>query len=176
MRKFLCALLATMMASGSFAAPQSVELGSDLQFGGGEYSVGGGITVAFEPRKSFDGKLVLCGIWAQSERLAAYVRQSGESVLAKGSFQVNGKTAHRDLRFLKRVEADKSYVGAEANCIKTSIPFAAALEIDARIPRQVIERDPRPGIEISFHASDLQNPALVKGTLLPKSLSELFSD
>lgn len=163
-----------VLATASMAA-SSVKLGPSPTLGGGDYNIGGGITVAVEPRRATDGTLAICGVWAQSEVLVAYVRRSGEKVLSKGSIRVGDTTVHRDLRFLSRVKPAKSYAGADAACVKTDMPWRENTRLIVHIPRQTIERDAQPGIEVTFNRSDSKNPALKKGSFLPKRFYDLFS-
>ncbi len=169
-RSLFAACLALGLTSAAHAAPSTVPLGASPTLGGGEYSSGGGITVAVEPRRTQDGQLALCGVWAQSDRLSAYVRQSARSVLQRGSLMVNGRVVHQGLGFLNRVPADTSYARSEASCVGTSLPWQSGARIDVRIPRHVVVQDRDgngAGIEIRFGPSQAGNPALLSGSVLP---------
>ena len=167
---FFAAILALSLAPVAQAATSTVPLGTSPTLGGGEYSSGGGITVAVEPRRTSDGRLALCGVWAQSDRLSAYVRQSGKSVLTRGSLAVNGRVVQQGLGFLNRVAPNKSYARADATCVGTSLPWRSAVVVDIRIPRHVVVQDRNgsgAGIEIRFGPSEVGNPALLSGSVLP---------
>jgi len=179
MSKPLLAFILTLgLASMAQAAPTTVPLGGSPALGGGEYSTGGGITVAVEPRRTVDGKLALCGVWAQSDRLIAYVRQSGPSVLDRGSLAVNGRVVHQDLGFLNRVAPSKSYAGSEATCIGTTLPWQSTTTVEVRIPRHVVVQDrdqSGAGLEIHFGPSESANPALLSGSILPSRFTSFKS-
>ncbi|MEO1138710.1 MAG: hypothetical protein AAFW87_04560 [Pseudomonadota bacterium] len=152
------------------AAAQTVPLGDDPKLGGGKFDIGGGITVAVEPRRAVDGQMAICGIWAESERLSAYVRQYSRDVLAPGTLAVNGQVVRHDLRVFNQVKPAKSYAGAEATCVATGLPWQQGANIEVRIPRRVVvrERDSDgPGRDIWFLPSDDANPALGSGSILP---------
>ncbi|WP_317057298.1 hypothetical protein [Roseovarius rhodophyticola] len=171
MKLQLCAVtLGLMFCQIALAAPSTVSLGGAPTLGGGEYSTGGGITIAVEPRRTVDDQLALCGVWAQSDRLIAYVRRSGPSVLDRGSLAVNGRVVYRDLSFLNQVAPSKSYAKSEATCVGTSLPWQGNASVEIRIPRHVVVQDrdgSRDGIEIRFGPSEAANPALLSGSVLP---------
>jgi len=148
----------------------AVTLGPDPVLGGGAYSSGGGLTVAVEPRNS-GGRLAICGIWAQSDRLTAVLRQSARDVLATGNISVDGQTVLRDLRFLQQAQPAKSYAGAAAGCALTDMPWQAGAQIDIRIPRQLVyfNRSRDGGKEIRYGPSEDDNPAMTAGSLMPSA-------
>ena len=172
-RRALPALLLSVSAFAGHAGQtgDAIALGPDPVISGGDYSTGGGITVALELRE-IGGRTGICGAWAQSERLTAYVRGKGREVLSKGKVLLGGSVLHHDLRFLRRVAPAESYAGAPANCIRTARPWAGAAGRmpRVRIPRQlvVLERSSGGGgLEIRFRQSDGTNPAMKAGSLLP---------
>ncbi|MDD9726317.1 hypothetical protein PVV74_12680 [Roseovarius sp. SK2] len=170
-RAFLTAALAAFSVSGSaMAAPDTVPLTDDITLGGGDFSTGGGITVAVEPRRAIDGQLALCGVWAQSERLTAYVRPHVRDLLAPGSLAVDGQVVLHDLRVFNEVAPAESYVGASATCMGTGQPYRDGVRVEIRIPRRAVvrERDSDGiGAEIWFMPANGENLALTSGSILP---------
>ena len=171
------AALCLSLTAGVAPAAEPVRLGPDPVLGGGEYSTGGGITVAVELR-NWAGQTGLCGVWAESERLTAYVRRKGNRVLAKGSIALNGRMLTHDLGFLNQVAPADSYAGAEAGCVRLDRPWRAAdrsARLDVRLPRQelVFGRNGRKsgGLRIRFGPSEHPNPALTAGSILPRKWS-----
>ena len=108
-------LAATLLAAPAPQAGANPRLGPDPVLGGGEYSTGGGLTVAVELRE-MNGRTGLCGVWAQSRRLTVYVRRAGHCVLSKGTIALDDRVLTHDLGFLKRVAPAHSYAGAPAGC------------------------------------------------------------
>lgn len=164
--------LAPMAYAGS-----PIKLGENAALTGGDYSTGGGLTVAMEPRQ-IGGNLALCGVWAQSNAMSIYTRKAAPRVLAKGVATLNGQVIARDFGFLKRVRPAASYTGAPAGCVVLNqawqADFASA-RLDLRIPRQRIfltsDSRRRNGQQVFFTRSDSSNPALKKGSFLPSSIT-----
>lgn len=171
-------LSAVFFAIGSAAlAGPSVTLGENAARTGGDYSTGGGLSVAMEPRQ-IGGKLGLCGVWAQSNAMSIYTRNAAPRVLAKGVATLNGQVIARDFGFLNRVRPAPSYTGAPAGCVvlnQTWQPQFASARLDLRIPRQRIslasDSRRRNGQQVFFTRSDSANPALNKGSFLPSSIT-----
>lgn len=162
------------LSSESAAASSTVTLGSNPAVGGGEFSSGGGISVAVEPRRTTSGRMALCGVWAQSDRLSAYVRRSGRDVLKKGVFLVDGQVVHHGLGAFSQVAAQDSYAGSLANCVSTSLPWRDTATIGVRIPRHVVfkGRDGgQGGLDVVFAPSRHANPALLSGSILPSFIT-----
>ncbi len=158
---------------------EQVPLGAGHILAGGEYSTGGGITVAVELR-NLSGETGLCGIWAESERLPAYVRHDRGGILAKGSIALNGQVLTHDLDFLNQVPPSVSYVGAPAGCIRLDRPWRdsdAKGRLEIRLPRRELRfgggDDRGGGIRIRFTRSNRANPALTDGSVLPASWTRL---
>ena len=80
-------LTATFLSLATPSLAASAKLGPGAVLSGGEYSTGGGITVAIEPR-DIGGKLGFCGVWAQSTSMSAYTRRAASSVLTKGVVKI----------------------------------------------------------------------------------------
>ncbi|MEM7732107.1 MAG: hypothetical protein AAF280_04905 [Pseudomonadota bacterium] len=174
----LITLLLLALATPIGAA--SVTLGPGAVIAGGEYTTGGGLTVAVEPRP-INGKLGLCGIWAQSDPMPVYTRRAASTVLAKGVVQIDGQTVTRNLNFLNRVRPAESYAGAPTGCMVVNRAWTGdpTARMTVRIPRQKIiatsasrlENGPR----VFFTRSDLVNPALAKGSLVPSYITSRSS-
>lgn len=170
-RAFMTAALAVFGLSGhAMAAPDTVPLTGDITLGGGDFSTGGGITVAVEPRRAIDGQLALCGVWAQSERLTAYVRPHVRDLLAPGTLAVDGQVVLHDLRVFNEVAPAESYVDAPATCMGTGLPYRDGVRVEIRIPRRAVVRardSDGIGAEIWFMPATGENLALTSGSILP---------
>lgn len=176
--RLLTALALALTASATQSAAQAgeaVRLGPSPVLGGGEYSTGGGVTVAVELRNRA-GRTGLCGVWAESERLTVYVRRKGWRVLQKGTITLDGRVLTHNLNFLNQVAPAASYAGAPAGCVRLDRPWRAgdeARKLEIRIPRQDLHFDSNGrksgGLRITFRDTGKVNPALGAGSLLPKS-------
>ncbi|MEQ9258805.1 MAG: hypothetical protein RIG84_06880 [Roseovarius sp.] len=158
---------------------KAATLGPTPVLGGGEYSTGGGITVAVELRRAEGGGLALCGAWAESRRLPIYLRDKGRAVLARGSVSQGGRVILQGLEFLPEVEPGESYGGAEAVCIRAPDGARQGEALEIVIPAHEVERtqggyDEGVGMIIRFGPSLAANPALKAGSLLPESLSRML--
>ena len=176
----LCIAVSAVLSltTPALAAPQTVPLGDNTTLGGGGFSSGGGITVAVEPRRTTDGQLALCGVWAESERLTAYVRQYSRDVLAPATLAVNGRVVRHDLRVFNQVAPSKTYTGAEATCVGTGMAYRAGADVEIRIPRRVVvrERDSDgPGRDVWFMPATGENLALTSGSILPSKWTRFLS-
>ena len=162
----------TPAAAGQGAA--STSLGPDPVLGGGSYSTGGGITVAVEARNA-NGRLALCGAWAESERLTAYLAGKARDILASGSIAVDGRRVHHGLLFLNQVKPAENYAGAKAGCVATDLPWRPGTRPEIWIPhhRVVVDRGGRGGFEIRFGPPETANPATEAGSLLPPEWKRL---
>lgn len=175
---FSALLPALILTFGTVAhAGPSVKLGGNAALTGGDYSTGGGLTVAMEPRQ-IGGNLGLCGVWAQSSAMSIYTRDAAPRVLSKGVATLNGDVIARDFGFLNRVRPASSYAGAPAGCVVLNQawqPRYATSRLDLRIPRQRIfltsDSRRRNGQQVFFTRSDSTNPALQKGSFLPSSIT-----
>lgn len=163
------------------AAQAGPTLGDRPALTGGEYTTGGGLTVAMEARP-INGTLGLCGVWAQSTSMSVYTRKAASRVLAKGVATLNGQVIARDFGFLNRVRPADSYAGAPAGCVLLNRAWQAsdgAGQLQLRIPRQRIfltaESRRKNGPQVFFTRSDRANPALAKGSLLPARITSYSS-
>lgn len=170
----LTAALLLAMSAPLQASP--VKLGPDAVLSGGDYSTGGGLTVALEPR-AIDGKLGLCGVWAQSTNMPVYTRRAASGVLTKGIVMIDGQVVTRNLNFLNRVRPSESYAGAAAGCAVLNRAWSpdTAARVTVRIPRHKIIATSEPrrqnGPRVFFTRSDSANPALTKGSLVPSYIT-----
>lgn len=172
MRAFASTLAVCLATALPAVADPPVKLGPAPTVGGGEYSTGGGITVAVELRASQSGTL-LCGAWAESTQLPVYVRHKGRDVLKRGSVARDGKVIAQGLEFLREVPPAASYAEAPAACIR--VRGAASGRLAVLFPPLQVVNEPsgREGgtITIRFASSDAPNPALKQGSLLPSWLT-----
>lgn len=172
------AIFCTLGVTGH--AGTSVSLGPGAVLTGGEYTTGGGLTVAMEARE-IGGKLGLCGVWSESTSMSVYTRNAASRVLAKGAATLNDEVVARDFRFLNRVRPAPSYAGAPANCIVIDRAWQAQdtqAVLQLRIPRQKIfltSSDRNTGPRVFFKRSDSTNPALKQGSFLPPSVTSFSS-
>ncbi len=173
-------LTATLLALATPSMAATAKLGQGAVIAGGEYSTGGGITVAVEPR-DIGGKLGFCGIWAQSTSMSAYTRRAASAVLTKGVVQIDGQTVLRNLNFLNRVGPAATYTGAPSGCTVVNRTWTGdpTARMTVRIPRQKIVATSASRLEngprVFFTRSDLANPALAKGSLVPSYITSRSS-
>lgn len=175
--KSLLSVIVLALGTAAHAGP-TVKLSSSASLTGGDYSTGGGLTVAMETR-AINGKLGLCGVWAQSTSMSIFTRNAAPRVLAKGVATLNGQVITRDFGFLNRVRPASSYTGAPAGCVVLNQawqPQFATAALQLRIPRQRIfltsDSRRKNGQKVFFTRSDSTNPALKKGALLPSSVTQ----
>jgi len=167
----LAAIAALSLAAGSAALatqPPDTRLGDHPAIAGGEYSTGGGITVAVELRR-IGSQTGICGVWSESRRLTGYLSGRSREVLARGNILLDGVPVHHGLGFLRQTSPSESYAGAAADCIRTARPWRNGARVGVRIPRQlvVMERGDDGGLDIRFRQTDTANPALLSGSILP---------
>lgn len=175
----ILALVLSGLSGAASAGETPFRLGPNPVLGGGEYSTGGGITVAVELRE-MQGRTGLCGAWAQSERLTAYLRGAGREVLAKGSIALGREVLTYNFNFLHQIAPRDSYAGAPAGCVRLKRawqPGDAAKPLDIRIPRRSLRfGNPGPksgGFQVTFRDTGRVNPAMEAGSLLPKSWTSI---
>ncbi len=181
---FTSALAGILLISHGSEAPakSTVKLGPNPVLAGGEYSSGGGITVALELR-SLSGRAAVCGVWAESRDLTAYLNGRTKRVLANGSVFIDGERVQSNLLFLKETVPSESYTGETVTCAALGRAWRAAdetAEVTVRIPRGpvVLERGGRKtgGPSIRFRQTDTHNAALLKGSFLPDKFKRFKGD
>lgn len=173
-RALIGAIFCALGATGHAAT--SVPLGQGAVLTGGDYTTGGGLTVAMETRE-IGGRLGLCGVWAESTSMSVYTRNAASRILAKGKATLNGRVIATDFRFLNQVRPAPSYAGAPATCILTNRAWQsqdAQGVLQLRIPRQKVLLIPsgrNAAPRVFFVPSDSANPALKRGSFLPESIT-----
>lgn len=177
----LCTQIAScLFMMGLANGPASAAtLGASPVLGGGEYSTGGGITVAVELRRAKGGGLALCGAWAESRRLPIYLRGKGRDVLARGSVTQGDRVLVQGLEFLPEVAPGESYGGAEASCLRAPETARADRALEIIFPAHEVVRTQGGdgeggGIVIRFGPSLAANPALKAGSVLPESITSII--
>lgn len=112
----------------------------------GRYSSGGGIRVAAEI-VSVDGRAHICGVWSDLPRQVAQTEPLGREMLRRSRAEQGGRVILEDLGGLRRVSARADYTGAQANCLDTRRPWAAAMAenpLVLRLPAEVVYRSTTP--------------------------------
>ena len=139
-------LMAVALIAGCSAetGPQVVaRLGANPVLDGGSYDSGGGMTVAVDLREA-QGRTLVCGVWAQSERQSVLTSRVEQRLLGTGAIYLDGKALVRGLNFMPEVRPMADYSGQEAVCMTTSRPWRAGDEtrrLVVRIPRQTVYVD-----------------------------------
>ncbi|MBC7133319.1 MAG: hypothetical protein H5U16_09475 [Roseovarius sp.] len=135
---------AALAACSAATGPQVVaRLGNDPALGGGSYDSGGGLTVAVDLREA-QGRTLVCGVWAQSERQSVLTLRAAPQVLGSGAVFLDGKALVRGLTFMPEVRPVDDYAGQEARCVVTERPWRAGDEARrpvVRMPSQVVYVD-----------------------------------
>lgn len=180
LKTWLIALAFIALTASAHAGNQS-KLGPNPALTGGEYTTGGGLTVAMETR-NIAGNLALCGVWAQSASMSVYSRRAAPRVLAKGVARLNGQVIARNFGFLNRVAPAENYAGSTATCIVLNRAWRAqdaTTRLELRIPRQKLLLSSSTGRDIGpqvfFVRSDSRNPAMLKGTIVPSRFTHFLS-
>ncbi len=128
-------------------------LGAAPALAGGTYSTGGGMTVAADLRE-YEGRTMVCGVWAQSPRQHYMTNFAEPKVLGSGSVYLRGAAVLRGLVFMREVAPQADYAGQEAGCVVTDRPWQAGDDeagIEIRLPRQIVavEGEEPDGLRIS---------------------------
>lgn len=135
-------MLAVLVLAGCTAVgPQMVaRLGSDPVLSGGSYDSGGGLTVAADIREA-QGRVLLCGVWAQSHQQSVLTKGKAVDVMGTGAVFLDGAALARGLVFMREVPPARDYAGQEAGCVMTERVWQAGYAEAApviRLPRQVV--------------------------------------
>lgn len=131
------ALLIAVAASASAATSK---LGQSHVVSGGEYSSGGGISVAAEVR-NHSGRTLVCGVWAQSRNQSILTKLVERRVLDSGSVFLGRERIVHGLLFMNEVAPAKSFANETAGCVLTNRAWQASdanKQVVIRIPRQVV--------------------------------------
>lgn len=138
------AVCATILASCAPSGQRAVaRLGDTPTVSGGEYSSGGGISVAADIRNS-NGSMLVCGVWAQSRAQSILTKGKASRVVSHGSIFLGQERIVQNFLFMNEVAPAPSYAGQEAGCLLLD---RAWTEADAnrplliRIPRQIVARE-----------------------------------
>lgn len=137
-------LAAIIMTASCAPTPQgptvASRLGGTPMISGGDFSSGGGITVAADIREK-DGQTLVCGAWAESRQQSILTRNSANRVVSRGVVFLNGERLVQNFLFMNKVEPKASYAGAQAGCRLIERPWRASdsnAGLLIRIPRQTI--------------------------------------
>ena len=119
--------------------------------GGGEWSSGGGITIA---ARAFErnGVAVICGAWTM-DRQSVLTILLNDDVLEAGSVYLDGDRAVQNLSFMRQVRYSDNIAGEQANCVATGRPWKAdyaAAPARVRIPRMAFGRGGRRANRVVF--------------------------
>lgn len=132
---------ALALAGCTVAGPQMVaRLGADPVISGGSYDSGGGLSVAVDLREEA-GRVMVCGVWAQSHQQSILTKGKAVDVMGSGSVYLGDAALVRGLAFMREVAPAADYGGQEAGCVVTDRVWQAG---DARarpvirLPRQVV--------------------------------------
>ncbi len=124
---------------------------SRYSVGGGEWSSGGGITIA---ARAFErnGVTVICGAWTM-DRQSVVTSELNDFVLEAGSIFLDGDRAVSNLSFMRLVRYSDNIAGEQANCVASGLPWKAdyaAAPARVRIPRMAFTLDLRPVNRVVF--------------------------
>jgi hypothetical protein len=137
-----------LAACSAATGPQVVaRLGPNPVVDGGSYDSGGGVTVAVDLREA-QGRTLVCGVWAQSERQSVLTQGVEHRLLGSGAVFLDGEALVRGLTFMPEVRPTADYGGQEARCMTTSRPWRAGDEARrpvVRIPGQTVYVDSDEG-------------------------------
>ncbi|MEO3415463.1 hypothetical protein AAFO92_12475 [Roseovarius sp. CAU 1744] len=139
-------LTGVVLALAACALPRTdvvARLGENPVVSGGTYTSGGGLTVAVDLRE-FDGKMLVCGVWALSRQQSALTKLAEHQVLGSGSVHLGRERLLSNLLYMRRVDPAPSYGGQEANCAATGRAWRAgyaALRPEIHIPEQIVANE-----------------------------------
>lgn len=150
--------VAVLMVGVSSAQAASSKLGPKPAVAGGHYSSGGGISIAAEVR-NFEGRTLVCGVWAQSTSQSILTKFAERRVLGSGSVFLGRDRVVQNLLFMNEVAPAPTYGNLPANCKLTNRAWSdsdAAKKVLIRMPRQVVEnqrsgsRYSGGGVQVTF--------------------------
>ncbi len=141
-RQTLSLLTATIALVGCTAAGPAfvARLGADPVVSGGTYSSGGGVSIAADVRE-YQGKTMLCGVWAQSRAQSVLTNLVEPKLLGSGSVSFGDSVLVRGLLFMHEVNPAPDYAGQEARCVVTERAWQAGDDTrrpQIHIPGQVV--------------------------------------
>ncbi|WP_339106768.1 hypothetical protein [Roseovarius rhodophyticola] len=141
MKTTASALVLMSAATAGWAATS--KLSPSHVVSGGEYSSGGGISVAAEVR-NHSGRTLVCGVWAQSRQQSVLTSLVERRVLGSGSVFLGRERVVHGLLFMNEVAPSQNYANLPAGCVLTNRawqPTDAQKEVKIRIPRQVVNNN-----------------------------------
>lgn len=132
------ALLVALLAALGGAAEAETRLGPGLSLAHGSFSIGGGMTVATELRRTATGGTALCGAWAESVSQTAYTVGEARRILDHASVYVDGRRIASGLGFVPKIAPRLDYAGAQARCVAVDLPWQAGRMPEVFLPRRMI--------------------------------------
>jgi hypothetical protein len=138
------ALALTLSACAQHASVGPDSLGPGYVTGGGDWTSGGGISVAVRATER-NGATVICGAWTTDQQSALSIYLN-DDVMEAGAISLGGHTAVRNLGFMQRHAWGTDLTGASANCIASRLAWNASFASAApqvHLPRMtfVINQD-----------------------------------
>ncbi|MDT8328679.1 MAG: hypothetical protein RQ750_15065 [Roseovarius sp.] len=139
--KHLLILSAGLLAAcATTTGTATARLGTDPVVSGGTYSSGGGVSVAVDTRE-YNGKTMVCGVWAQSRAQSTLTKGVEPGLLGSGSVSLGDSVLVRGLLFMREVAPAADYAGSEARCVVSERPWQVGDEARRpiiSIPGQVV--------------------------------------
>lgn len=139
MRAVIVIAASLMVAACTSHQPQgTTSVTPEFSTGGGEWSSGGGISVAVDLREQ-NGATVVCGAWT-TDRQSVMSQDLNNDVMAVASVYGGNTRLVQNLSFMPRVPYARNLTGARANCVRTSESWRAEFAEAGprvRIPRYV---------------------------------------
>lgn len=140
MKHMLILSAGLLAACATITDTATARLGPDPVVSGGTYSSGGGISVAVDLRE-FQGKTMMCGVWAQSRQQSVLTKGVEPRLLGSGSVYLDDTVLVRGLLFMPEVAPAADYAGSEARCVVTERAWQvgdATRRPQIHIPQQVV--------------------------------------
>ncbi len=146
-----CAAVLALVGCATVTSVGTDPIDSRYSVGGGEWSSGGGITIA---ARAFErnGVTVICGAWTM-DRQSVVTSELNDFVLEAGSIFLDGDRAVSNLSFMRLVRYSDNITGEQANCVASGLPWKAdyaAAPARVRIPRMAFTLDLRPVNRVVF--------------------------
>ncbi len=141
----LCAAGLALVGCATVTSVGTDPIDSRYSVGGGEWSSGGGITIA---ARAFErnGVTVICGAWTM-DRQSVMTSELNDAVLEAGSVFLDGDRAVQNLSFMRLVRYSDNIAGEQANCVAVGLPWKAdydAAPARVRIPRMAFAQGDLP--------------------------------
>ncbi len=127
------------------------QIDSRYSIGGGQWSSGGGITIAARAFEQ-NGITVICGAWTM-DRQSVMMIEYNYDVLEAASVYLDGDRAVQNLSFMRQVQYSDNIAGEQANCVATGHPWKAdyaAARARVRIPRMSFRHWHQNSIQLVF--------------------------